>query len=68
MPSIDAITPEPAEARDVGGAEVLRVLDPPPQILAVLLRMPLERLFEDVQRLAVAAVADGVDRHLVAVA
>ena len=58
---------EPAEPRDVGGADVLGVLDPPAQLPAVLLRVLLERLLEDVQRLAVAAVADRVHRHLVVV-
>ena len=53
---------ELAEARNVGGAQVLRVLHAPAQIL--LLRVRLERLLEDVQRLAIGAVADGVHAQL----
>jgi hypothetical protein len=56
---------ELAEARDVGGVEVLRVLDAPAQVLAVR-RRPRTPL-EDVERLAVGAVADGVHAELVAV-
>jgi hypothetical protein len=48
---------ELAEARNVGRAEVLRVLDPPAKLLAVFLRMSLERLFVDVQDLTVATIA-----------
>jgi hypothetical protein len=53
------------EPRDVGRVEVLRVLDPPPQIS--FLRMPLEGLLVNVQNLAVAAIADRMDAQLIVV-
>jgi hypothetical protein len=43
--------------------EVLRVLDPPAQVL--LVRVRGEGVLEEVQGLAVGAVADGVDAELV---
>src|SRR5581483_8551630 len=48
-----------AETRDVLRAEVLRVLDAPPELAAVALGVALERRLVDVQRFAVAAIADG---------
>ena len=59
------MTPSCPEARDVGRADVLRVLDAPAQVL--LVGMLLERLLVDVEHLAVAAVADRVDAQLVVV-
>jgi hypothetical protein len=56
---------EAAEAWDVGGVDVLRVLDAPAEVLFVGMR--LEGLLEDVERFAIGAVADGVDAELVAV-
>ena len=48
--------------------QVLRVLDPPAQRLAgVRAPLRLERLLEDVQRLAVASITDRVDAELIAV-
>ena len=53
---------ERAEARDVGGAEMLRVLDAPAQVLLVGLALKTSsKMFE---RLAIGAVADGVDAEL----
>ena len=54
-----------AEARDIGGAEVLRMLDAPAQVLLVGMRF--EGVLEDVERFAIGAVADGVDAQLVPV-
>ncbi|MEZ5420537.1 MAG: hypothetical protein R2708_24780 [Vicinamibacterales bacterium] len=62
MPCIDAITPRLAEARDVGRAQVLGVFDAPAPVLDV--GMGLECGLEDVERLAVGAVADGVHAEL----
>ena len=56
---------ELSEARDIGGVEVLRVLDAPAKVL--LIGVGLEGVFEDVEGLAVGAIADGVDAELVAV-
>ena len=56
---------ELAEARDIGGADVLRMLDAPAQIL--LVGVGFEGVFEDVERFAIGAVADGVDAELEAV-
>ncbi len=57
--------PELGEARDVLGVEVLGVLDAPAQVRRLGVRR--EGLLVDVEHLAVGAVADGVDAHLVAV-
>ena len=53
------------EARDIGRAQVLRMLDAPAQI--PLVRMPAKLLFVQVERLAVGAVSDGVHRQLISV-
>ena len=45
--------------------DVLRVLDAPAQVLAVLAVL-LERVLVDVQHFAIGAVADGVDADLIA--
>ena len=54
-----------AETGDIGGAQVLGVLDAPAEIL--LIGMGLERRFENVQGFAVGAVADGMHTELKAV-
>src|SRR6266540_145856 len=56
---------ELAEARDVGRAQVLRVLDAPADVL--LVGVGLEGGLEDVQGLVVGPVADGVYAELVGV-
>src|ERR1039458_4946744 len=53
---------ELSETRDVGGAEVLGVLDAPPQVL--LVGVGFEGVLENVEGFAVGAVADGVDAEL----
>ena len=59
------MTPSLSEARNVGGVEVLGVLDAPAKVL--LIGVGLEGVFEDVEGFAVGAVADGVDAELEAV-
>src|ERR1039458_3630651 len=56
---------ELSEARDIGGVEVLRVLDAPAEVLFI--RVCFEGVLEDVEGFAVGAVADGVDAELEAV-
>ena len=53
------------EARDVGRAQVLRVLHPPAQVL--LFGMLAKHPLVDVQHLAVGPVADGVNTELIPV-
>src|ERR1035441_6032179 len=53
---------ELSEARNVGGAEVLGMLDAPAQVL--LVGVSFEGVLEDVEGFAVGAVADGVDAEL----
>ena len=52
-----------AEARDVFGGDVLRVLDAPAQVIAGDARLGPDALIE-IEHLAVGAVADGVGVHL----
>src|SRR3546814_1987081 len=52
-----------AEAREIGGVDDLRVLDPPAAIALVGVRHRLDRI----ERLGVGLVADRVDRDLEAV-
>ena len=56
---------ELSEARNVGGVDVLGVLDAPAQVL--LVGVGFEGVFEDVEGFAVGAIADGVDAELEAV-
>ena len=56
---------ELSEARNIGGVDVLRMLDAPAQVL--LIGVGLEGVFEDVEGFAIGAVADGVDAELEAV-
>ena len=56
---------ELSEARDVCGAQVLRVLDAPAEILEIGTR--LERLFVNVEHFAIGAIADRVHAQLHAV-
>ena len=65
MPCIDAITPSLPKRGMSARAEVLRVLDAPAQVLLSGIR--LERALEDVERLAVGAVADRVHAQLITV-
>ena len=59
------MTPRAPNLRNVRRIEVLSVFDAPAQIL--LVGIGLERRLEDVQRLAVGAVADGMHTELIAV-
>src|SRR5689334_14244099 len=54
-----------AEARDVARVEMLRMLDAPAQRVALYM-MLIEELLEEVERLAVGAIADGVYGDLIA--
>ena len=51
-----------AEARNIGGVEMLRMLDAPAQVL--LVGMLVEDALVDIEHFAVGAVADGVDAEL----
>ena len=62
MPCIDAITPSWPNRGMSCGVQMLRVFDSPAEI--ALRRVRLERLLEDVQRLAVRAVANRVHAEL----
>ena len=53
------------EARNIGGVEMLRMLDAPAE--ACLFGMFFEDGFKDVQHFAIGAIADGVDAKLIAV-
>ena len=64
-PCIDAITPS-CPKRGMSATEMLRVLHAPPQITPGS-RVGLERLLEDVERLAIGAIADGVHAQLIVV-
>jgi hypothetical protein len=55
--------PKLTESRDVLGRQVLRMFDPPSEI--VFGRIGLERLLEDIQRLAVCPIANCVHAQLV---